>query len=75
MNCLAPGRLTTGQILDRLHLTEEARQAYIAQNIPAGRFGDARDAAAAIAFLASEEAGYITGATVPVDGGTLRFAF
>ena len=75
VNCVAPGRLNTAQILERLHPTEEVRQAYIAQNIPAGRFGDARDAAAVIAFLASDKAGYVTGTTIPVDGGALRFAF
>jgi 3-oxoacyl-[acyl-carrier protein] reductase len=75
VNCVAPGRLNSVQILQRLHPTEEARQAYIAQNIPAGRFGEAREAAAVIAFLASDRAGYVTGTTVPVDGGALRFAF
>ncbi len=75
VNCVSPGRLNSVQILERLHPTEEARQAYIAKNIPAGRFGDARDAAAVIAFLASDGAGYVTGVTIPVDGGALRFAF
>ena len=75
VNCVSPGRLNSVQILQRLHPTEEARQAFIAQNIPAGRFGDAQDAAAVIAFLASEGASYVTGVTIPVDGGALRFAF
>jgi len=75
VNCVSPGRLNSVQILERLHPTEEGRQAFIAQNIPAGRFGEARDAAAVIAFLASEKAGYVTGTTIPVDGGALRFAF
>ncbi|MGV1048830.1 MAG: 3-oxoacyl-ACP reductase FabG [Solirubrobacterales bacterium] len=37
--------------------------------IPLGRFGDAAEMAAAVAFLASEEAAYVTGAVLPVDGG------
>ncbi|KMO33451.1 3-oxoacyl-ACP reductase [Methylobacterium variabile] len=75
VNCVAPGRINSPQILDRLHPTEDARRAYIAQNIPAGRFGEPDEAAALIAFLASEGASYITGTTIPVDGGALRLAF
>ena len=75
VNCVAPGRLNTVQILERLHPTEESRRDFIARNIPAGRFGEPQDAAALIAFLASDNAGYITGTTIPVDGGALRFAF
>ncbi len=75
VNCVAPGRLNTAQILQRLHPTEQSRQDYIVRYIPAGRFGEPQDAAALIAFLASGQAGYITGATIPVDGGALRFAF
>ena len=37
--------------------------------IPAGRFGATDEVAAAVAFLLSEQAGYISGAVVPVDGG------
>jgi 3-oxoacyl-[acyl-carrier protein] reductase len=72
VNCIAPGRINSPQILDRLHPTEEARQAFIAQNIPMGRFGEPEEAAALVAFLASERASYITGVTIPVDGGALR---
>lgn len=75
VNCIAPGRLNTRQILERLHPTEEARRAYIDANIPAGRFGEPEDAAGLIAFLASERAAYITGTTIPVDGGAMRLAF
>jgi NAD(P)-dependent dehydrogenase (short-subunit alcohol dehydrogenase family) len=49
------------------------RCTYTDRNIPAGRFGEPHEAAALIAFLASELASYITGVTVPVDGGALRF--
>ena len=75
VNCVAPGRINTPQILDKLHPTEASRREYIERNIPAGRFGHPQEAAALIAFLASESASYITGVTIPVDGGTLRFAF
>jgi 3-oxoacyl-[acyl-carrier protein] reductase len=46
-------------------------QAYEATKaiIPMGRFGDPAEMAAAVAFLASDEAGYVTGTVVPVDGG------
>lgn len=75
VNCIAPGRLNTRQILERLHPTEEARARFIEANIPAGRFGEAEEAASLIAFLASPRASYITGTTIPVDGGTMRLAF
>lgn len=75
VNCVAPGRINTPQILNRLHPTEEARRAFIDANIPAGRFGEPHEAAALIAFLASAPASFITGTTIPVDGGALRLAF
>ncbi|MCJ2087638.1 SDR family oxidoreductase [Methylobacterium sp. E-005] len=75
VNCVAPGRIDSAQIRDRLHPTEASRQAFIAQNIPAGRFGTPEEAAALIAFLASGPASYVNGATIPVDGGALRLAF
>ncbi|MFC9787364.1 SDR family oxidoreductase [Rhodococcus sp. NPDC127528] len=45
------------------------KRAELTAQIPAGRFADPREMAAAVAFLASADAGYITGAVVPVDGG------
>jgi 3-oxoacyl-[acyl-carrier protein] reductase len=47
----------------------EDRKAEIARQIPAGRFAPPSEMAAAVAFLASEEAAYITGTVLPVDGG------
>lgn len=75
VNCVAPGRINTAQILDRIHPDETSRQDYIWRNIPMGRFGEAEEAAALIAFLTSDAARYITGTTIPVDGGALRYAF
>jgi 3-oxoacyl-[acyl-carrier protein] reductase len=49
-------------------LNEDLRSAMTSQ-IPLGRAGTDRDIAAAVAFLASEEAGYITGHTLDVNGG------
>ncbi len=75
VNCVAPGRLNSRQILERLHPTEESRRDFIERNIPAGRFGEPEEAASLIAFLASAQASYVNGATIPVDGGALRYAF
>ena len=49
-------------------LPEKIKEEVIKQ-IPVGRFGDGEDIAAAVAFLASGEAKYITGQTLSVDGG------
>jgi NAD(P)-dependent dehydrogenase (short-subunit alcohol dehydrogenase family) len=49
----------------------EALRRQRAAGVPMGRMGDAWDAAHAVAFLASPEAGFITGAVLPVDGGQL----
>lgn len=75
VNCVAPGRLNSRQIAERLHPTEESRRDFIERHIPAGRFGEPEEAASLIAFLASVQASYVTGVTIPVDGGALRYAF
>ena len=49
-------------------LPEERRQAYLAA-IPAGRFAQPAEVAAVVEFVASDAAGYISGAVIPVDGG------
>ncbi|SFH97295.1 3-oxoacyl-[acyl-carrier protein] reductase [Bosea sp. OK403] len=69
VNTIPPGRINSEQILNRLHPTEEARQAFIARNIPIGYFGEPEDIGHLVAFLASPQARYITGAVIPVDGG------
>jgi 3-oxoacyl-[acyl-carrier protein] reductase len=72
VNCVAPGRINSEQVLNRLFPTEEARHREIALNVPAGRFGEPEEIAAVITFLASTRASYVTGAMIPVDGGFLR---
>lgn len=65
VNCVAPGFIET----DMTHaLKDEQRNALLAQ-IPLGRLGSVADIAAAVCFLASPEAAYITGTTLHVNGG------
>jgi len=64
-NCIAPGYIETDMTKQ---LSDKIRDALI-QQIPLGRIGNAMDIAAAVCFLASDEAGYITGQTFIVDGG------
>jgi len=65
VNIVAPGPIAT-DMLDAL--PEDRRQA-MAQAVPLGRLGSPDDVAAVICFLASEAAGFVTGAVIPVDGG------
>ncbi|GHE82734.1 beta-ketoacyl-ACP reductase [Amycolatopsis deserti] len=64
-NVVAPGFIVTDMTNA---LTDDQRNAALNQ-IPAGRYGETADIAAAVRFLASDEAGYINGAVLPVDGG------
>ncbi|MPZ01071.1 MAG: SDR family oxidoreductase [Actinophytocola sp.] len=64
-NVVAPGFVVT-DMTDAL--TDEQRATALAQ-IPAGRYGEAEEIANAVGFLASDEAAYINGAVLPVDGG------
>lgn len=65
-NTVAPG-LTATERLQSLYKPDEAEA--IKKNIPARRFGQPQEVAAAIAFLATNEAAYITGQEILVDGG------
>jgi len=74
VNTIAPGRINSEQILNRLHPTDDARAAFIRANIPIGHFGEPEDIGHLATFLCSPLAGYVTGAVVPVDGGMHFFA-
>ncbi|HZR01918.1 MAG TPA: 3-oxoacyl-ACP reductase FabG [Burkholderiales bacterium] len=67
VNCVAPGFIAT----DMTDVLPEAQRAQIAQHVPLQRLGTPHEVAAAVAFLASPAAGYITGATLDVNGGLL----
>lgn len=62
VNCVAPGFISTD-------MTADLDEKELRKMIPAGRFGKPEEVAALVAFLASEEAAYITGQTVSVNGG------
>lgn len=64
-NCIAPGIITSA-MTDKLN--DKQRESIIAR-VPAGRLGGAADIAAAAVYLASDEAAYVTGQTIHVNGG------
>jgi NAD(P)-dependent dehydrogenase (short-subunit alcohol dehydrogenase family) len=67
-NCVAPGEIATPMTGQE----DEDPQTTRRPGVPLGRPGDAREVAAVIAFLASAQASYVTGASWPVDGGMLQ---
>lgn len=69
VNCLAPGPVT----VERNQTLFATIQPNISANVPLGRAGTIEETAAAALFLASDDASYITGATLVVDGGMLAY--
>jgi 3-oxoacyl-[acyl-carrier protein] reductase len=67
VNCVAPGFIDT----DMTRALSDAQREKLIERIPLGRLGAPEDVAHAVVFLASPQAGYITGATLHVNGGML----
>ncbi|WP_439813761.1 3-oxoacyl-[acyl-carrier-protein] reductase [Zavarzinia sp. CC-PAN008] len=65
VNCVAPGFIATAMT----DVLDDARKSALTERIPAGRMGDSKDIAGAVVYLASDEASYVTGQTVHVNGG------
>jgi 3-oxoacyl-[acyl-carrier protein] reductase len=67
VNCVAPGFIDT----DMTRSLPDAQKQALLANVPLGRFGQPEEVAAAVVFLASEGAAYVTGSTIHVNGGML----
>jgi NAD(P)-dependent dehydrogenase (short-subunit alcohol dehydrogenase family) len=65
INVIAPGPILT----DHLQAAGERAQQLAAESVPLGRIGTTNDIAACVLWLCSEDASFITGVTIPVDGG------
>lgn len=71
VNAVSPGPIGT-PIYDKMGMSDEQKNGFASQiqaQVPLGRFGESKEVANAVLFLASDESSYITGAEIPVDGG------
>jgi 3-oxoacyl-[acyl-carrier protein] reductase len=71
LNSVLPGRIDTAR-LEQLMGSKEAVREFAEANVPAGRVGTVEEFAAVATFLCSEQAGYVTGTAIPVDGALLQ---
>jgi 3-oxoacyl-[acyl-carrier protein] reductase len=79
INNVAPGYTRTDRVIELAQARAKEQGTTVGQilassasSIPVGRMGEPQELAALVAFLASDRASYITGATIPVDGGYLK---
>jgi glucose 1-dehydrogenase len=70
VNNVAPGAIATP--INKSLLEDKPKLNALLANIPLGRLGTPEDVAGLVAFLASEEASYVTGSTFVIDGGLMR---
>lgn len=73
VNAVAPGMIRTKLSQAVLDADPELARTYFQDKIPMARFGEPQEVAAAVAFLASEDASFITGHSLVIDGGQLTF--
>jgi 3-oxoacyl-[acyl-carrier protein] reductase len=71
VNTVATGKIATDRIAD-ISGSMEAAQEMAKRDVPAGRLGTPEEYGDLVAFLCSERAAYVTGTTIPIDGGLLR---
>ncbi len=80
VNNVCPGRILTDRFRQIYHIAERVQQGVseeaalkeVARDVPLGRIGKPEELGAFVAFLASQQAAYITGTTIQVDGGLVR---
>jgi 3-oxoacyl-[acyl-carrier protein] reductase len=80
VNNVCPGRILTDRLRQLYHINERVQQGVseeavlkeMAQDVPMGRVGKPEELGALVAFLTSQQAAYITGTTIQVDGGLVR---
>ncbi|MBO0727464.1 MAG: SDR family oxidoreductase [Blastocatellia bacterium] len=73
VNAAAPGMIRTKLSQTVLDADPELASAYLRNKIPMARFGEPEEVAAVVAFLASDDASYVTGHALVIDGGQLTF--
>ena len=69
VNAIAPGGIMTGRVVERMEVASAEKKRKILEPIPLGRMGKPEEVGSVVAFLASQDASFITGAVIDVNGG------